>query len=127
MGVLRTHYIFLLYNSLDYGIRKQFHKGSPETNKTSFIIDTHSLDIHSILILSSHLHLGLSKCLLPVSSPIEISKALLSFSIMALYSLGTTYLVLHYEPFSTSHSHPFWIKIFVSGSCIQIPQPLFLP
>ena len=39
----------------------------------------------SILILSSHLRLGLSKGLFPVGLPLKIYKALLHFSILATY------------------------------------------
>ena len=34
---------------------------------------------------------------------------------------GTNYEVRHCEFFSTSNSYPFWVHIFASGSCFQIP------
>ena len=88
----------------------------------------------SILLLPSHLRLGLLKGLIPVGLPVNILKALLLSSILAtcpahlnlldlitLIILGTTYEVPHCGAFSTPHSHPSWAQVFASGSYFQIP------
>ena len=55
----------------------------PEPNQP---ISLHPISSRSILILSSHLRLGLPKGLFPVGLPVKILKALLPCSILATWS-----------------------------------------
>ena len=100
------------------------------------------ISLRSILILSSHLRLGLPEGLFPVGLPVEILKAFLPSSIQAtcpahlnlldlitLTILGERYKfeVPHCGAFSTPHSHPSWAQTFASGSCFQIPLACIPP
>ena len=61
------------------------HKDSPITPILSRINPIPCIDIYFlrfILILSSHLHLGIPEGLFPVGLPVKISKSLLPFSIL---------------------------------------------
>ena len=95
----------------------------PEPNQPN---SPHWCSSRSILILSSHLRLGLPKDLFPVDFPVKIVKALLSSSILATWPAhlslldiiiltilvnGTNYEVPHCGAFFTPHSHPSWIQI----------------
>ena len=87
-----------------------------------------SCNQNRILILSSHLRLGLPKVLFPVGLPVKILKELLPSSILAtcpahlnLLDLnGTNYEVPHCGAFSTPHSHHSLAQIFASGFRFQI-------
>ena len=54
----------------------------PEQNQPSFS-ELIPISLRSILILSSHLRLDLTKGIFPVGVPVKILKALLPFSILA--------------------------------------------
>ena len=93
------------------------------------------ISLRSILILSSHLRLGLPNSFFPVGLPAKILKALLPSFIMATWPvhlnlpdvitltlLGEWYYEIpHYGVFSTLHSHPPWAQIFASRSYFQTP------
>ena len=75
-------------------VQCRIHKGSPIIPILSRINPIPRIDTISarfILILSSHLHLGLPKGLFPVDLPVKILKALLPSSILATCS---AYLIL---------------------------------
>ena len=95
------------------------------------------ISLRSILILSSHLRLGLHNDPFPVGLPVKILKALLPFSILAtcpahlnlldlftLTILGERYKppeLPHYGIFSSLRFDPPWAQIFASVLCFQIP------
>ena len=89
------------------------------------------ISLSAILILSSHLRLGLPKGLFPAGVPVKILKELLPAHLSLLdliyYVNGTNYEVPHFEAFCTPHCHPFWAQIIASGSCFQIPLACILP
>ena len=91
----------------------------------------------SILILFSHLHLGLLKSLFPLGLPYRTLKALLHF-LFWLYDfpflifkaiLGERYklYVPHCGAFSIPYSQPPLAQIFAYESCFQIPLAFIPP
>ena len=75
-----------------------------------------------ILILSSHLCLGLPEGLFPVGVLVKILKELQPFlHSLVLITLPTTCEGPHCVAVFTPHCHPSWAQIIVSGSCFQIP------
>ena len=85
------------------------------------------ISLRSILILSSHLRLGLHRGLFRVNLPVIILKALLPSSILAtciahlnvLELITLTILGERYKLLS-SHSHPSWAKIFASSLFLSV-------
>ena len=97
-------------------------------------IDTYGISSRSILILSSHLRLGLPNGLFPVGLPVQILKALLHSSILATYRvhlnlldlftltiLGERYKLLSSSLWSLLHS-PFE---FILGPKHSPQNPVF--
>ena len=96
-------------------------------------IGTYLIKISPNIVITSTPHLP--RQLFPVSLPAKILKAPLTFfnsgnmpcpsasTLIALTILAnvTNYEVSHCEAFSTPHPHPFWVQIFASGPCSQIP------
>ena len=77
------------------------------------------VSLRSILILSSHLRLGLPEVLFPVGLPFQILKVLLSSSILATWPDRLN--------LRSTLCHPSWAQIIASGPYFQMSLACVFP